>query len=62
MYGDLSHANEKKEEILNQWMSYPLMDTFFRDEFVKILGSATYIIAYVQDLNEEVIKELSEKK
>ena len=62
MYGDLSHANEKKEEILNQWMSYPLMDTFFRDEFVKILGSATHIIEHVQDLNEEVIKELSEKK
>jgi len=62
MYGDLSHANEKKEEILNQWMSYPLMDTFFRNEFVKILGNATYIKAHVQDLNEEVMKELSEKK
>ena len=53
---------KSKEEILNLWMSYPLMDTFFRDEFVKILGSATHIIEHVQDLNEEVIKELSEKK
>lgn len=62
LYGDLAHANEKKKEIFDQWMSYPLMDVLIYHEFIRILGSLAYIIAYVQDLNEEIIEELREKK
>lgn len=62
LYGDLAHANEKKKEIFDQWMSYPLMDALIYHEFIRILGSLGYIIAYVQDLNEEIIEELREKK
>jgi len=62
LYGEIAHANAKKKEIFDQWMSYPLINVFIYNEFINILGNVMYIIAYVQDLNEEVIKELSEKK
>lgn len=62
LYGEFAHANEKKKEIFDQWMSYPLMNVLIYNEFIYILGNVMYIIACVQDLNEEVIKELSEKR
>lgn len=62
MYGELAHANEKRRVTYEKWMSYPLMKEFIYHELIKILGNLMYIIAYVQDLNEEAIKELSEKK
>lgn len=62
MYGELAHANETKEKILEQWTSNLLTKKLFQNEFIHILGTLTVIILYVQDLNEEVIEELSGKK
>lgn len=62
LYGEFAHANEKKKAIFDQWMSYPLMNVLIYNEFIYILGNVMYIIACVQDLTEEVIKELSEKR
>lgn len=62
IYGELAHANEKKKKTLDQWMSYPIFNVTIYHEFIYILGMVTNFIAYVQNLNEEVIKELGEKK
>ena len=62
MYGELAHASRKKKELLEQWMSYPLIDDVVRNEFIYILGAVTGFIEHVRNLNKEVIKELSGKR
>lgn len=62
IYGQLAHRDEKKKAIYDQWMSHWLLKPTLTNEFVYILGLSMGIIAHVQKLNEEVLKELSEKK
>jgi len=62
IYGDLAHANRKKRELLDQWMSYPLADVVVSNQFVFILEALMGFIAWVRSLNQEVIKELTGKK
>lgn len=60
MYGGLSHANGKKKVLYDAWMANPLLSQFLQNEFVVILGNVMKVIAYVQDLNSAVIKELTD--
>jgi hypothetical protein len=61
MYGGLSHANIKKKEKYDQWMSYPGFNQLIMNEFVFILGNVMNFITYIRNLNDEVIKELRGK-
>lgn len=62
IYGELAHADEKMKPVYDQWMSYEIFNAMIYNEFIRILGIVTSFIAYVQRLNEQVLKELSEKK
>ena len=58
IYGGLSHANEKKKVIFDRWMANPILSQFMINEFVFILGNVMNFIMYIQNLNNEVIREL----
>lgn len=60
IYGELAHADEKKREILDKWRVVALFYAMMYQEFLYILAFVTNSIAYVENLNEEVIKELSQ--
>lgn len=62
MYGELAHVNRKKKELLDRWMSHPLIDIVVYNEFIYILSAVLGFIEYIRNLNEEVMKELSEKR
>ncbi len=62
IYGELSHTNRKWKQKLDQWKSNPLGEMIVYTEFISILANVMDFITYVQNLNEEVVKELSEKE
>ena len=62
IYGGLAHANKRKKAIFDQWMSDPFLSQFMANEFVSILKKVMDFIIFVQNLNDEVIRELRENK
>ena len=62
IYGGLAHANKKKKEIFDQWMSDPLLSLFMTNEFVSILRKVMDFIIHIRNLNDEVIRELRKNK
>jgi len=62
IYGEFAHADKELKPTYDQWMSYGIFNVTIYNEFIYTLGRVTSFIAHVQNLNEEVIKELSEKK
>jgi len=62
IYGEFAHASERWKQMVDQWMSCPFASVVRMNEFIHILGNVTGFITYVQQLNEEVIEELSEKQ
>jgi len=62
VYGEFAHTDKELKPIYDQWMSYGIFNVTIYNEFIYVLGMVTSFIAYVQNLNEEVIKELGEKE
>jgi len=62
IYGGLSHANERKKKIFDYWASDSILGPLLQNEFVFILATLMNFIMYIQNLNEEVIKELGENQ
>ena len=62
IYGDLSHADETKKEIYDRWMSIAIANELITNEFALILWEVLKVIAFIQNLNNEVMEELGENK
>lgn len=55
IYGELSHTNEEKRKIYNDWMSNQLMGPLMRNEFASILFEVLNVISFTGGVCEEVI-------
>jgi len=58
IYGGLAHANKKKKEIYDHWMSNQVLKPMITDEFVNILKIVLVYIMWIKSLNEQVIEDL----
>lgn len=56
--GGLSHANEKKKVIYDEWMSWAIVKAPLINMFVVILREVMHVIDYIEKLNADVLKEL----
>jgi hypothetical protein len=58
VYGGLSHANESKKDEYDGWMSVPMLNSLFQNEFVYILVTVLKAIFFIRTLNNEALKTL----
>ena len=58
IYGGLAHANKEKKKAYDQWISDSVLEPFITNEFVWIVAGILKAIFDVENLNEEVLKEL----
>ncbi|GAC1399654.1 MAG: hypothetical protein NVSMB56_14660 [Pyrinomonadaceae bacterium] len=58
IYGGLEHANDKKEQLFNEWRNIPPLYPVLESEFVSTLAKTLVAIDYIKDLNESTLKEL----
>ncbi len=56
--GGLSHANEKKKVIYDEWMSWAIVKAPLINMFVVILREVMHVIDYIEKLNADVLKEV----
>ena len=59
VYGGLAHANPEKYKTYKDWMSFPPAAVILQACFNKILGHVLQALAYIQQVNENTLKQLS---
>ena len=60
MYGKLSHAEVKKEELIDEWMKRDHLRVYLPFEFCTILESVLGIISKAVEVNTKAIEELKQ--
>jgi len=62
IYGGLAHANPKKYQQFNAWMSNQNIEKLFTACFSLILGNILNAISFIANLNKEAIEQLNDMK
>lgn len=59
VYGGLAHANPEKYKTYKDWMSFPPAAVILQSCFNKILGHILQALAYIQQVNETTLQQLT---
>ena len=59
VYGGLAHANPEKYQTYKDWMSFPPAAVMLQTCFNKILGHLLHALAYIQQVNETTLQQLT---
>ena len=62
VYGGLAHANPEKYQTYKDWMSFPPAAVMLQSCFNTILGHILQALAYVQQVNETTLQQLTNPK
>ena len=62
VYGGLAHATPEKYKIYKDWMSFPPAAAILRTCFNTILGHILQALAYIQQVNEATLQQLTLSK
>jgi hypothetical protein len=58
VYGNIAHANAKKEEVFKSWKADPIMYHVAYDAFTTVIFQVLQAVAYIQTMNIDILKEL----
>ena len=59
IYGGMSHANEAKKELYDEWMKIPFTKVVLEYEFTNIIAMIFKTILYIKTLNEQSLQHLT---
>lgn len=59
VYGGLAHANPEKYKTYKDWMSFPPAAVMLQACFNAILGNILHALAYIEQVNETTLQQLT---
>lgn len=62
VYGGLAHANPEKYKTYKDWMSFPPAAVMLQACFNAILGNVLHALAYIEQVNETTLQQLTNTK